>query len=83
MALQETPPPVQDEAAKSAVAAAVATPDFADYAAFQPVLERVALFRGSALMVKFRSGKPAEGGQRPFLFQKAVLTEYRRLTGES
>jgi hypothetical protein len=82
MPAPEPLPPVDPEAAQQAVAAALAAPDFADYAAFQPVLARVALFRGSALMVQFASGKPPAGGQKPFLFQKAVVSEYRRLTGE-
>lgn len=78
------PPPVKPEAAAQAVAAALAAPDYADYAAFEPVLERVALFKGAALLVKYRKGGgPKEGGQRPFLFQKAVVAEYRRLTGET
>jgi hypothetical protein len=77
------PAPVVPAAAAAAVAAALASPEFASYAAHEPYLERVALFKGSALLVKFKKGQPKEGGERPFLFQKAVLAEYRRITGEA
>jgi hypothetical protein len=78
----EAVPPLDAARAEEAIAAVLAMPEFAGYAAFEPYLERVALFRGTTFLVKFRKTPPREGGERPFLFQKAVVKEYRRLTGE-
>jgi hypothetical protein len=75
--------PIDADAAAKALAAALADTKFAPYAALEPYLERVPLFKGSMLLVKFKNGKPTEGGERPFYFQKAVVSEYRRLTGET
>lgn len=55
---------------------------FPRFAAMGPRLERVALFKGSMLAVKFADDRREKGDPENFMFEKAVVKAYRALAGE-
>jgi len=52
---------------------------FPAFAAMEPRIEEVKLFRGSTLQVKFGKDARREGDPDNFAFEKAVLKAYRAL----
>jgi hypothetical protein len=58
------------------------TKAFAKFAAMEPYLERVQLFKGSMLAVKFKKDAREKGDPDNFQFEKLVVKAYRALAGE-
>ena len=52
---------------------------FPKFAAMEPRIEEVKLFRGSSLLVKFGNDRRVEGDPDNFGFEKVVLKSYRAL----
>lgn len=48
----------------------------------KPYLERVPLFKGSMILVKFGDDRRVMGGPENFMFEKLVVKAYRALAGE-
>lgn len=55
---------------------------FPKFAAMKPRLERVQLFKGSMLALKFEDDRREKGDPDNFQFEKLVVKTYRTLTGE-
>lgn len=55
---------------------------FPKFAAMGPRLERVQLFKGSMLALKYADDKREKGDPDNFMFEKAVVKGYRALAGE-
>jgi len=55
---------------------------FPKFAAMGARLERVPLFKGSMLALKFADDKREKGDPDNFMFEKAVVKGYRALAGE-
>lgn len=55
---------------------------FPKYAEMGPRLERVPLFKGSMLAVRFADDRREKGDPDNFMFEKAVVKAYRALAGE-
>lgn len=72
---------VNRELAEKAIAEG--TKAFPKYATMKPALERVALFKGSMLTVKFGDDKRVKGDPENFEFEKLVVKTYRALAGEA
>jgi hypothetical protein len=56
---------------------------FPRFAAMKPRLERVQLFRGSTLMVRYDDDQRQQGDPDNFAFEKLVIKTYRALSGEA
>ena len=52
------------------------------FAAMKPYLERVPLFKGSMILVKFGDDRRVKGDPENFMFEKLVVKAYRALAGE-
>lgn len=52
------------------------------FAAMKPFIERLKLFRGSTLVLKFGDDRRVQGDPDNFAFEKVVLKTYRALAGE-
>jgi hypothetical protein len=56
---------------------------FPKYAAMKPRLERIQLFKGSMLALKFEDDRREKGDPDAFAFEKLVVKTYRGLAGEA
>jgi hypothetical protein len=55
---------------------------FPKFAAMKPRLERVQLFKGSMLAVKFEDDRRLKDDPENFQFEKTVVKTYRSLAGD-
>ena len=55
---------------------------FPKFLPMQPFLERVQLFKGSMLAVKFKDDKREKGDPDNFQFEKLIVKAYRALAGD-
>ena len=68
-----------DEKMKTAIAEGLKA--YPKFAAMDPRIEEIKLFRGSTLMVKFGKDQRVEGDPDNFAFEQVVLKTYRALAG--